>query len=89
MRQGKRFQHFPGVSASSVAAAKHPGDFQFPPLGVEGFDGGGRDVPANRFADLEMVDIDPGALLNPNQNFDSRTITMPSAFNDVHDEPPF
>jgi replicative DNA helicase len=41
------------------------------------------------FADLEMVDIDPAAMLNPNQNFDSRTITMPSAFNDVHDEPPF
>ena len=41
------------------------------------------------FADLEMVDIDPGALLNPNQGFDSRTITMPSRFNDMQDETPF
>ena len=39
------------------------------------------------FADLEMVDIDPAALLNPNQNFDSRTITKPSGFNDEHDDP--
>lgn len=41
------------------------------------------------FADLEMVDIDPGVLLNPNQGFDSRTITMPSRFNDMQDETPF
>ena len=41
------------------------------------------------FADLEMVDFEPAAMLNPNQGFDAHTITMPSAFNEVHDEPPF
>jgi len=41
------------------------------------------------FVDLEMVDIDPLALLNPNQGFDPHTITMPSRFNEMQDETPF
>lgn len=39
------------------------------------------------FADLEMVDFEPADMLNPNQGFDAHTITKPSAFNDVHDDP--
>ncbi len=42
------------------------------------------------FADLEMVDVDPGALLNPNQSFDAHTITMQSRFNnDSPEDAPF